>query len=227
MGSYLSRIWLIYGKDMREEVRTFDNLLATILFGIMLIFIFSFAFQLGDLDVEQAFAAVLWVSIFFASTLALQRSFAKERENNVLDGLLLSTGDRGSIFLAKFLGNLSVLLLFEIIITPLLGVFLGLFSPGGIKGGLLLGTLFLGSWGLAAVGTLLTGITGQLPGARLLFPILLFPLMVPLLIAVILCTGAAVFRQPQPVGAWLYFLAGFDLLFTLLPVVLFDFVWEG
>jgi len=225
--SYLGRVFLIYRKDMRDEIRSFDNLLATILFGIMLVFIFSFAFQLADVDVEQAFPAVLWVNIFFASVLAVQRSFAKELDNDVLDGLLLGTGDRGSIFLAKFLCNLSILFIFELIVTPLLWLFIDL--PGAVQaaGGVLLLALFLGSWGLAAIGTMLSGMTAQLPRARLLFPILLFPLMIPVLIAVIQATAAAVKLQPEPAAAWLYFLAGFNLLFTAVPLVLFDYVLEG
>ncbi|NLJ81206.1 MAG: hypothetical protein GX335_09300 [Firmicutes bacterium] len=226
MGKYLNKVFLIYWKDIRDEVRSFDNLLSTILFGVMLIFIFSFAFQLADLDVEQAFSAILWVSIFFSSVLAIQRSFAKEEENNVLDGLLLGTGDRGSIFLAKFLCNLTILLIFEAVITPLLWIFIG---ASGVKAslGLLVPALFLGSWGLAAIGTMLNGMTVQLPAARLLFPILLFPLMVPVLVAVIQCTAAAFAAPGESVAAWLYFLASFDLLFVIVPLLLFDYILEG
>lgn len=227
MSNYFHRVLLIYVKDIKDEFRTFDNLLSTIIFGVMLVFIFSFAFQLTDLAVDQAFSAVLWVSIFFSSVLAIQRSFAKERENNVMDALLLASGDRGIIFLAKFLCNLTVLLLFELVVVPLLWIFTGVSALGHIQAGLSIGSLFLGSWGLAAIGTMLNGITIQLPSARLLFPILLFPLLIPLLIGVIQCTNTALLGVSEPLSGWVYFLISFNILFTVLPLVLFDFVLEG
>jgi heme exporter protein B len=227
VSNYFHRVLLIYVKDIKDEFRTFDNLLSTIIFGVMLVFIFSFAFQLTDLAVDQAFSAVLWVSIFFSSVLAIQRSFAKERENNVMDALLLASGDRGIIFLAKFLCNLTVLLLFELVVVPLLWIFTGISALGHIQAGLFIGSLFLGSWGLAAIGTMLNGITIQLPSARLLFPILLFPLLIPLLIGVIQCTNTALLGVSEPLSGWVYFLISFNILFTVLPLVLFDFVLEG
>lgn len=227
MVSYFNRVFLIYLKDMKDELRTFDNLLSTMIFGVMLVFIFSFAFQLTEIAVDQAFPGVLWVSIFFSSVLAIQRSFAKEKENDVMDALLLAAGDRGIVFLAKFLCNLTVLLLFELVVVPLLWIFTGVSALGGVDVGLFAGSLFLGSWGLAAIGTMLNGITVQLPSARLLFPILLFPLLVPVLIGVIQCTNAALSASSASVYGWVYLLISFDLLFTVLPLVLFDFVLEG
>lgn len=225
--NYLRKIGLIYYKDLNDEFRTFDNLLSMVVFGIMLVFIFSFAFQLTNLEVDQAFPAVMWVSIFFSAILGIQRSFAKEKDSDVMDALLLATGDRGSIFLAKFLCNLTVLLLFELIVVPLFWLFTGISSVKGMNYGLLLAALFWGSWGLAAIGTMLNGITIQLPSARLLFPILLFPLLVPLLIGVIQCSNAAITTQSTSVSGWLYLMICFDLVFTVLPFVLFDFILEG
>lgn len=227
MPSYWRKVFLVYRKDLRDEFRTFDNLLATLIFGALLVFIFSFAFQLADLETEQAFPAVLWVSVFFSAMLAIQRSFAKEKDNGALDALLLATGDRGIIFVAKFLCNFTVLVVFELVVVPLLWVFIGVNTLGSFDIALFLASLLLGSWGLAAIGTMLNGITIQIPSARLLFPILMFPLLIPLLIGVILCSHAALVGGRGSVLGWLYLLLAFDLLFTLVPLVLFDYVLEG
>lgn len=226
MPSFWRKVFLIYQKDLRDEFRTLDHLLATLVFGIMLVFIFSFALQLVDLETEQVFPAVLWVSIFFSAILALQRSFAKEHDSGALDALLLAAGDHSILFFAKFLLSLTILLLFEVVVVPLLWVFVGV---GGVTVSPVFFALsiFLGSWGLAAIGTLLNGITMQLPSARLLFPILMFPLLVPLLIGSILCTQGALLGQMQPVLGWLYLMLAFDGLFTIVPLLLFDYVLEG
>jgi heme exporter protein B len=227
MPNYWRKVFLVYHKDIRDEFRTFDNLLATLIFGAMLVFIFSFAFQLVELQSQQAFPAVLWVSVFFSSMLAIQRSFAKEKDNGSLDALLLATGDRGIIFLAKFLCNFTVLVVFELVVVPLLWMFIGVNTVGSFDIALFIASLVLGSWGLAAIGTMLNGITIQVPSARLLFPILMFPLLIPLLIGVILCSHAALVGDRASVLGWLYALLAFDLLFTLVPLVLFDYVLEG
>ncbi|MCK9527005.1 MAG: heme exporter protein CcmB, partial [Limnochordia bacterium] len=88
-------------------------------------------------------------------------------------------------------------------------------------------SLFLGSWGLAAIGTMLNGMTVQLPGARLLFPILMFPLLMPLLMGAVLSSQGAMLGVVQPVMGWLYLLLVFDLIFTVVPLILFDYVLEG
>ena len=197
-----------------------------VVFGIMLVFVTSFALQLVDVSTNEVFHAVLWVSIFFMAVLALQRSFAKEVDSGALDALLLAAGDRSILFYAKFLFSLTVLLLLEAVVVPLLWVFI---SVAWRKADVLflLAAIFFGSWGLAAVGTLLNAITVQLAGARLLFPILAFPLLIPVLIGAILCTQGALAGDRQSVLGWLYLLMIFELLFTVIPLLLFDYILEG
>lgn len=227
MTEYGRKIWLLYLKDLRTELSTQDNLLSTFVFGIMLVVIFSFAFQLADVPVDRALAAVLWISVFFTSTLSLQRSFAIEQKNDALSALLLAVGDRGAVFLAKMLSNLTSLLLLELILVPLAWVLINVQSAGPTQFGLLIGVLFLGSWGIAAVGTLINGMTVQLANARLLFPILLFPLLIPILIGGVLCVSAALNYSTGSVKGWLYLLLCFDLIYTVVPFVLFDLILEG
>lgn len=226
MGRFWRKVFVIYWKDLREEFRSADHLLATLVFGTMLVFVISFALELVEIGSAQVFPAVLWVSVFFMAVLALQRSFAKEQEDGTLDALLLASGDRSVLFYAKFLSGLTMLLLLEAIVVPLLWIFIEV-ETAKVTFWFFLAALLLGSWGLAAAGTLLNGITAQLPGARLLFPILTFPILIPLLIGAILCTQRALAGEVAPVLGWLYLLMIFDLVFTVLPLVLFDYVLEG
>lgn len=226
MPSAWKKVFLIYQKDLKDEMRTFSHLIGTLIFGVMLVFIFSYALQLVDLESEKVFPAVLWVSIYFAATLALQRAFAKEHDDATLDALLMASGDRGLLFIAKFLYSLTILLIFEAIVVPLFWVFMG-FHGQDSSLGFFVASLLLGSWGLAAIGTMLNGMTVQLPGSRLLFPILMFPLLIPLLMGAILCSQGALSGEVQPAMGWVYLLLAFDFVFTIVPLLLFDYVLEG
>ncbi|MDI9421000.1 MAG: heme exporter protein CcmB [Bacillota bacterium] len=226
MPNFWGKVYLVYLKDLKDEIRSFHHLVGTLVFGVMLVFISSYALQLVELDTDRVFPAVLWVSVYFAATLALQRAFSKEHEKGSLDALLLASGDRGILFLAKFLCSLTVLLILEVVVIPLFWVFLGVSAPD-LNMGFFFASLFLGSWGLAAIGTMLNGMTVQLPGARLLFPVLMFPLLIPLLMGAILCSQGAVSGEVQSTMGWVYVLLAFDFVFTITPLLLFDYVLEG
>lgn len=221
---YLKKVGLIFRKDWRAEFREWNNLLSTAVFALMLVFIFSFSLNLLGQPGELFFPALIWVILLFASTLGTGGAFAREKENDVLDALILAAGERSAIFFGKFLSNLALLLLVELLVVP---VFLILLDFHGRFGaGLFLGTLCLGSCGLSLVGTFLHALTMQIRGAQLLLPVLLFPLAIPLLIAVIECTRAAAGFGVGEVAMWLYFLVVYDLVFILIPLLLFDYVLE-
>ena len=225
MNGYLRNIKVVYFRDLKQELRGLDEFLSMVVFGVMLVFITSFAFQLTDVDTSRILPAVLWVTIFFASELAVQRSFAREKERNAIDALLMALGDKNVLFYAKALANFTILLVFGVIILPVLWIFCDV-SLRGVNLWLLVFSLVWGSWGLAAVGTMLTAMTVQLPNSRLL-PILMFPLLIPLFIAVVRCTDLAILGVTEGALGWVYFVSVYDLLFSLLPLILFEFVLEG
>lgn len=225
MNGYLRNIKVVYFRDLKQELRGLDEFLSMVVFGVMLVFITSFAFQLTDVDTSRILPAVLWVTIFFASELAVQHSFAREKERNAIDALLMALGDKSVLFYAKALANFTILLVFGVIILPVLWIFCDV-SLRGVNLWLLVFSLVWGSWGLAAVGTMLTAMTVQLPNSRLL-PILMFPLLIPLFIAVVRCTDLAILGVTEGALGWVYFVSVYDLLFSLLPLILFEFVLEG
>lgn len=221
---YGKKVGLIAWKDWQEEFHEWNNLLSTVIFALMLIFIFSLGLNLTEQRGEPVCSALIWVTILFAATLGMVRSFAREKENDVLDAVMLAAGERSAIFFGKFLSNLTLLLLVEVLIVPIFLVLLDF--HGRLAVGLFLGTLLLGSWGLSLLGTFLNSITIQIRGAQLVLPILLFPLVTPLLIGVIECTQAALGLGAGSVAVWMYFLVLYDLVFMLAPLVLFDYVLE-
>lgn len=225
MTGYLKKVGLIFWKDWQEEFREWNNLLSTVIFALVLACIFGFSLNLSEQPEEPLFPALIWVIILFASTLGMLRAFAREKENDVLDAVILATGERSAIFFGKFLGNLTLLLLVEMLVVPI--VLLLLDFQGTLLPGLFLGTLLLGSWGLSLLGTFLHSITVQIQEAQLLLPILLFPLAIPLLIGVVECTRAALGWGTGNVQIWIYFLVMYDLVFMLVPLLLFDYVLEG
>lgn len=221
---YLRKVGLIFLKDFRDEFRELNNLISTVIFALMLVFIFSFSLNLSELPGKPLFPALIWIIILFSSTLGMVRSFAKEKENDVLEAVVLATGERSVIFFGKFLANFALLVVVEVLVVPIFLVFLDVRGELGVL--LLVGTLLLGSTGLALLGTLLNSITVQIRGTQLLLPILFFPLAVPLLIAVIECTRTAFGVGAESSAIWLYFLVIFDLLFMVIPLILFDYILE-
>lgn len=221
---YLQKVGLIFMKDFKEELKELSNLLSTVIFALMLVFIFSFSLNLVEMQGSAVYPALIWMIILFASTLGMVRSFSKEKENDVLEAVILAAGERSTIFFGKFLANLCLLVAVEALVIPAFFIFLDF--QGDVKPLLLIGTLLLGSAGLALVGTFLNTITGQIRGSQILLPILLFPLTIPLLMAVVACTRVAFGGGAGNESMWLFFLAIFDLLFIVLPLILFDYVLE-
>ena len=225
MSRYLAQLRALIWKELLVEVRARETVLAGAVFSLLVLVIFNFAF---DLRVENAAAVapgVLWVTITFAGTLALGRAFARERDRRTLDGLLLAPMDRSALYLAKVIAMLASMLVVEVIALP---AFVGLFNLSVDLPLLLLG-LLLGTLGLAGVGTLFAAIAAHTRAREVLLPLLLFPIQVPVILATVKTTGAAVRvpgTEPPDVAQWLGLLVAFDALFVSLSVLLFEFVIE-
>jgi heme exporter protein B len=212
-------------KEALVEARGRETVLAGAVFALLVLVIFNFAFDLRVENVAAVAPGVLWVTVTFAGVLSLGRAFARERDRRTLDGLLLAPVDRSALYLAKVVGSLASMLVVEVIALP---AFIGLFNISAdlplLVGGLLLGTL-----GLAGVGTLFAAIAAHTRARDVLLPLLLFPIQVPVILATVKTTGAAIHMpgaSPADVGQWLGLLVAFDALFLALSVVLFDFVIE-
>lgn len=217
----LGQVWTILWKDIRCELRSKQMWTGMGLFALLVLVIFNFAFDLR-VDNEAAVApGALWVAFIFASFLGLGRTIAAEREKGSFDRLLLCPVDRRAIYLAKLLGNVLFIGVVEIVAIPVFAILFNLsFSVG-----MLILIVLLGTVGIASVGTLFSVMAATTAARELLLPILVFPLIVPIVIACVRATGALmIVTANEP--PWLGLIAAFDAIFLSLATVLFRYVVE-
>jgi heme exporter protein B len=218
----VKKVWAIVRKDLALERRSREMLGSMFLFGLLVLLVFSFSFELRIERPTAVAPGVLWVAISFSGMLGLARSFVLERDQGCLDGLLLCPVDHSTLYLGKLLSNLVFISLAEAILLPLfLALFNLTFKP------LLLLVLLLGTLGFAAVGTLLSALTVQVRAREVMLPVLLFPIILPVLIAAVRLTAGILDALPWPeMRRWMQLLVGFDVLFLTLSYMVFDYVVE-
>jgi heme exporter protein B len=195
-----------------------------LIFALLSLLIFGFAFDLRGRMAEVAAPGVFWVTVAFAGSLGLNRSLAREQQTGGIEGLLLAPVERGVIFFGKALGNLLLMLVVEAVMLPLTTV---LFDVSLLRGGVLV-VILLGTVGYAAVGTLLAAIAVNTRAREVMLPILLLPLAVPLLIAAVRATGGLLAGATlADVNNWVRILVTYDLIIGAVAVLTFGYVVEG
>ena len=223
--SFVRQLRALIWKEVLVELRARETILAGAVFALLVLVIFNFAFDLRVENVAEVAPGVLWVTVTFAGVLSLGRAFARERDRRTLDGLLLAPVDRSALYLAKVVASFGSMLVVELVAVP---AFIGLFNVRVELPLLLLG-LLLGTLGLAGVGTLFAAIAAHTRAREVLLPLLLFPIQVPVILATVKTTGAAIRvpgTEPPDVGQWLGLLVAFDALFLSLSIVLFEYAIE-
>jgi heme exporter protein B len=201
----------VFSKELRVEFRSFEILTSTIVFALIVVFVFSFAFNPSPADSRRFGAGFLWIALLFASSLMLQPSFTRERTNDTLAALVLAPIDPLAIIAGKLFANFFFLALVEVILLPAFSVLYDVPLLGVI--GRLAVVMLLGTFGIATVGTVFAAIASQARMRELLLPLLLLPAVVPLLIA---CTGATMgllAESPELPLSWLVVMVCFDLIF--------------
>ncbi|MGZ8477347.1 MAG: heme exporter protein CcmB [Candidatus Binatia bacterium] len=222
----LRQTYLLLSKDLLIELRRRDSLLTMFFFGTLLLFVFHFAFDLPPDKIAELAPALLWLAFLFTGTLGLAQLFQAERDNHCLDALLLSPLDRGALFLAKTGFNFVLMFVVELVVIPLFWVLFNL-SAWNLLPQLFLVTL-LGTVGFCVLGTITAAITLRARARELLLPLVLFPLMIPVILATIRCmesimtTGGITAAMP-----WLRLLTGFDVIFLTIGILIFDWVIES
>jgi heme exporter protein B len=194
-----------------------------LVFALTVILVFVFAFDLSVDMRSKAAPGVIWVTLCFAGTISLNRSMSLEKDREGFDGLLLAPVDRTAIYFGKALVNWVYMLVTALIIVPVYSLFnnVNLFSAG-FGGVILLGTL-----GYILTGTLLSALSLQLRARDMLLPVLLFPVLIPLLLAVVRTSTILLQGGIQgELSTWLLLLAGYDLLFAAVGLLVFDKIIE-
>ena len=221
--AYLRSVAAIVWKDLAAEFRSRELIGAMLVFAALVILIFNFALELDIRTREAVTSGVLWVTFTFAGTLGLNRSMSIEKDRGCLDGLLLAPVDRSAIYFGKAIGNLFFMLIVEAIVLPMYSVLynVNLFQPGLIL------VILLGSIGYTAVGTLLAAMAVQARTRDVLLPILLFPVLIPLLLAAVKASNG--FLQGfmiEEIMSWVNLMIVYDVIFIAVAFMVFDFVVE-
>jgi heme exporter protein B len=217
----------LVAKDLRIEARTRSVLLVMALFAILTVVLFHFSFDVGIPDevVVDTAAGMMWLAFAFSGVLGLSRSFALERERESMRGLLLAPVDRSVIYGAKLTANVILLTLVEWITYPIFGVLLDLPWIETLPEMFLV--FFLATVGFAAPGTLFAAASSNLRLRDAMLPVLLFPIVLPALIAGEMSTAALLRGEGLAVSElWLKVLVAVDVIFVTLGVLLFEFVVE-
>ena len=222
MRAFVRVAWIVVKKDLTVEVRSLEILSTTIFFAVTVVLMFSFGLVVDGRPLNDVAAAILWVAIAFSGTLALGRTFERERHNDTLRALLLAPADRPALYVGKLAGILLLLALVQVVLVPLVGLLFG--APIFDHGFHLLALLAGGTLGFTAVGTLFAAMLVRARSRDVLLPIMLYPMTVPVMIAGV--RGTAALFQPTPnleaTQFWIALLVFFDVVFVTLALWTFD-----
>jgi heme exporter protein B len=211
-------------KDIAIELRSKESLAAMIMFGVLVLVVFNFAFESTGLDKAIVAPGTLWVAISFAAILGLNRSFAMETDNDCLQGLLLAPLSRGELYLGKVASNFIFMLIAELIILPLFVIFNGFnFDLKFLE---VAAIACLGTLAIAGVGTILSTISSNTRMKEVMLPVLQIPLTVPVILSAVESTRQVLTEETRQISSWLYILGGFTIVYLTLSYLLFEFAVE-
>ena len=222
MSGFARVAWLIVRKDVAIEVRSWELVSTTTFFAVACVLVFAFAFVEEGRVVGNVSAGILWIAIAFSGTLALARTFERERQTETLRALLLAPADRPALYLGKLIGIVLLMGITEVVITPLVWLFFQ--APIGTSPILLVALLAAGTIGYAAVGTLFAAMLVRARSRDVMLPILLYPVTIPVIIAGVRGTAALFQATPDAAVAqfWLGLLMFFDVVFVILALWTFE-----
>jgi heme exporter protein B len=214
--------WLVLRKDLTVEMRSFEIVSTSLFFAVSCVLFFAVAFVQEGRALDGASAGILWIAIAFAGTLALGRTFERERQAETLRALLLAPADRPAIYVGKLAGIVALLAVTEVVLVPLIAY---LFQAAFLARPLwMLAVLVSGTLGYCAVGTLFAAMLVRARSRDVLLPILLYPITIPVIIAGVRATAALI--EPQPdleiVRFWLSLLVAYDVVFVTLALWSFE-----
>lgn len=225
--SFFRQSFTITAKDLRSEFRSKETINATLSFSIVILLLFSFAFDPDSDQIRVMAGGLLWLVFAFAGALVINRSFARDQPNDCLDALLASPISGSALFFGKAVANFVLLLTLEMICLPIFGIFYNVAWTSQFPS--LFGVLLLATWGLAVVGTTFGAMTVNLRLRELMLPMLLYPIMIPCLLAAIQLSALLIAGNPVTGDMWLWvrLLVGFDVIYTALALTLVDILLVG
>jgi heme exporter protein B len=218
-------VWAIFAKDLRVEWRNRETLASMCVFGLLIIFLFNFAFETAREETLRLLPAVLWVAIAFAGVLGFNRAFSYERENASLEGIALAPVDPSLVFVGKMMSNLFFLALAEVVMVFAAALWYN-FSFLPVLGEFAL-IAFLGTLGYAALGTIFGAIAANTRMREVMLSVLQFPIAFWILMLSIDATSNALRGDPGGNAAGgILRVGGISLVFTVASFLLFEYVLE-
>jgi heme exporter protein B len=217
-------ITAIIFKDIVIELRSKESISSMLMFGILVLVIFMFAFQASTVERATIAPGTLWVAFSFAAILGLNRSLAMEIDNDCIQGLLLAPIGRGELYLGKVASNFAFMMIAEFMILPVFVILNNLrFNLQFLE---VAGIAVLGTLGMAAVGTILSTISSNTRMKEVMLPILQIPLTVPVVIASVEATRQVLNEDNPQISTWLSILAGFSIVYLTVSYLVFEFAVE-
>lgn len=227
MPSFLRASLTIAAKDLRSEFRTKEAFNASFAFSVVILLLFSFAFDPSSEQLRDISGGLLWLVFSFAGALSLNRSFARELQNDCLDALVSSPAPTGALFLGKALANYVLLLIVEMASLLVFALFYDVRFAKQL--GPLLLVILLGTWGMTVIGTMFSALTVNLRLREVMLPLLVYPTLIPCLVAAMQVSTQLIGGDPLDSDSivWTKFLIGFDVIFTSLALVLVEVILVG
>jgi heme exporter protein B len=221
MKTWLRTAWVLVWKDLVQEWRSRDVLTSMFAFAVLSLFIFNYALDLSPIDRAEIAPGLIWVVMVFAGTLGLNRSFAAEQDQGSFEGLMMAVPELSVIYLAKMITNLLMMFGLAILVIPIYSLLYNQ-SLFDLR---FFGILMLGAWGYSAAGTLISSMTVQTRMRDLLLPVLLFPLLLPVNMAVVKSGSAIIAASSVPeFQSWINLLLVYDVIMTVVSIMVFEYV---
>ena len=224
--TYLRHVLDHLSKDLRLEWRSRDSINGMLFFSLLVVVVFGLAFDPTSYPTltRQISGGILWVALLFASITALNQSWARELRNQVLEAQRMAPSPASALFLGKALANMLFVLVVETVLAPIFIVFFNLHVLGNIW--LLALVLPLGTWALVVNGTFFAALGLRARNRELLLPLLLLPISLPALLAMVQATTGVLTADLDPIqiATWIKQLAGYDVIFTTICILLFETV---
>jgi heme exporter protein B len=224
---FVRQVATIMAKDLRAELRTKEAVNASLSFAMVVLLLFSFAFDPSEETTREISGGLLWIVFAFAGTLLLNRSFVRELGNDCLDALISAPIPGAALFLGKAFANFLLVMAVELIALPLFGIFYNVRWTAQFWQ--LMMVVVLGTWGMTVTGTIFSALTVNIRLREVMLPILNFPILIPALLGAMQLTSSLVAGKPitSDNEAWLKMLIGFDVMYTAVSVFLVETVLVG
>lgn len=219
----LQRARAVAWKDLTAERRSKANFNAVVFLAALMLLLFGFALGADTEALRAAASGVLWLTVLFSGVLAFNRSYQLELEGEALETLLLYPGERWPIFIGKLAANLAFVLLVEVVVVPMAAVLYHVSFWRTLPS--LCAVMLLGTFGFVTLGTFYAAMASRVRAREVLLPLLLFPMLVPLLLASVQATSALLGGNPMgDLSSWMRLLVTFDVMFLVASLVAFEHV---